>query len=143
MSILDNIPTPELWEYISTNCGDKAPQLAFLRALVAKYRGQEPAVISLYEFKAILKESGLKNKVTEKQVVDFLCFDLELLDLYFRFIDDLDEHFDFDLESIQEVLSQEKLNIGNKVYSASAVQKNLFTQFSPTKNFLRLLESAS
>lgn len=141
MSILDNIPTNKLWEYFDANFGAKASELAFARALVENYRDQEPVVIPLYEIKAILNKSGLKDKVTEKQVIDFLCFDLELLNLYFRFIDDSDDQYDFDLEGIQEVLSQESLKIGDKVYSSQVIKKNLFTQFSPTKNFLRLLKS--
>lgn len=141
MSLLNNIPTDKLWGFITKTYGDRKPELAFTHALIDEYAGKKPDYIPYYELKKIITSNDLVKSIPEKQLIDFLCFDIEILELYFRLIDEDDNHFDIDLEMIQEILSGNEQTFGNKKYSTKAIKDRLFTCFTPTQNFLRLLEA--
>lgn len=139
MSLLNSIPTSSLWKFLTDTYGDKKPELAITKVLIDIYKGKNPEYIPYYEIKKIINKTELLRTVPEKQLIDFLCFEIEILDLYFRLINDDDSHFDISLELIQEILSGQEQTFGNKKYSAEAIKDNLFTCFTPTKDFLRLI----
>ncbi len=138
MSSLTDIPSSYLWQYLYAEYGNRKLELEFTKALITFYSNSEPNYIPFYEFEIIQKKSNINSKVLGQPLIDFLCFQTEILELHFRLIDSDDNHHEIDFDLMQEIISGQDHTFGNVNYSSKAASERIFTYFVPTENFQRL-----
>jgi hypothetical protein len=128
------------WQELQQRAGDDLALFDILTCLVRQHIHTKPTYIGAYELESIVDDLGLDKTEKWKSLINFLCFETQLLELNFRLIDDSDNHHEISFEELQSIIAGEELVCGATIYDSKAALNKIFPYFIPTEYFYQLLE---